>query len=77
MGFLDKLKTGLLKTRQNMVERVEAILQTRRIDESTLEEIEEVLITSDLGADVTDELIRTLREKVGTGEVRSPEDVRA
>ncbi len=77
MGFLDKLKSGLLKTRQNMVERVEAILQTRKIDETTIEEIEEVLITSDLGAEVADELIRTLRGKVGTGEVRSPEDVRS
>lgn len=77
MGFFDKLKTGLLKTKKNMVERVEAILQTRTVDESTIEEIEEVLITSDLGSEATEEIIGTLREKVKAGEVRTPEDVTA
>lgn len=77
MGFLDKLKTGLTKTKKNIVERVESILLSRTIDESVIEDIEEVLITSDIGAEATNEIIRLLREKVGAGEVRNSDDVKS
>lgn len=77
MGFLDKLKTGLTKTKKNIVERVESILLSRTIDESAIEDIEEVLITSDIGAEATNEIVRLLREKVGAGEVRNSDDVKS
>jgi fused signal recognition particle receptor len=75
MGFFDKLKAGILKTRQNMIQRVEAILQTHSVDESTVEEIEEVLITSDLGPEATEEITRSLREKVKKGDVKTSAQV--
>lgn len=77
MGFLDKLKSGLTKTKKNIVERVESILLSRTIDDSAIEDIEEVLITSDVGAEATDEIVSLLREKVKSGEVKNPDDVKS
>ncbi|MBA4349090.1 MAG: signal recognition particle-docking protein FtsY [Thermodesulfovibrio sp.] len=76
MGFLDKLKAGLTKTKKNIIERVDSIILNRRIDESTIEEIEEVLISSDIGTKATDEIISLLREKVKAGKIKEPEDVK-
>lgn len=77
MGFLDKLKSGLTKTKKNIVERVESILLSRTIDDSVIEDIEEVLITSDVGAEATEEIVSLLREKVKSGEVKNPDDVKS
>ncbi|MDI6801727.1 MAG: signal recognition particle-docking protein FtsY [Thermodesulfovibrionales bacterium] len=77
MGFLDKLKSGLTKTKKNIVERVESILLNRKIDAETIEEIEEVLITSDVGSEATTEIIDLLKVKVKTGEVKNADDVKS
>ncbi|MBZ0157114.1 MAG: signal recognition particle-docking protein FtsY [Alphaproteobacteria bacterium] len=77
MGLLDKLKAGLTKTKQNLVERVESVLLNRKIDDSTLDEIEEILITSDVGAEAATDIVDLLRSKVRTGEVKSSDDVKA
>lgn len=77
MGFLDKLKTGIAKTRKNIVERVEAILLNRAIDDDVIEEIEEVLITSDVGTEATDKIIGILKEKLKAGEIKNSDDVKA
>ncbi len=77
MGFLDKLKSGLTKTKKSIVERVESILLSRTIDDSAIEDIEEVLITSDVGAEATEEIVSLLREKVKSGEVKNIDDVKA
>ncbi|HWR89186.1 MAG TPA: signal recognition particle-docking protein FtsY [Dissulfurispiraceae bacterium] len=76
MGFFDKLKAGLQKTKQTIIERVESVLVERRIDESTIDDIEEILITSDLGGKATEEIMDLLREKVREGAVRTPDDVK-
>jgi fused signal recognition particle receptor len=74
MGFFDKLKAGLTKTKQNLVEKVEAILLYRKLDESALEEIEEILIGADIGIEATSALVESLRAK--SGELRSFDDVK-
>ncbi|TAN42907.1 MAG: signal recognition particle-docking protein FtsY [Nitrospirae bacterium] len=76
MGFLDRLKTGLSKTRNSIVERVEAVLLQKKVDESVIEDIEEVLITSDVGAAATDEIISLLRKKIKSGEIKTADDVK-
>jgi len=76
MGFLDKLKAGLTKTKKNIVERVEAILLNRKIDDSAIEEIEEVLITSDVGAEAAGVIVDQLKEKVRAGNINNPDDVK-
>lgn len=64
ISFFDRLKTGLLKTRQNFSKRFDGILSgNRKIDDDLLEEIEEVLITSDVGVPTTMELINRISQK--------------
>jgi len=77
MGFLDKLKAGLTKTKKNIVERVESILLNRKIDDSAIEEIEEVLITSDVGAEAAGVIVDQLKGKVRAGEIKNSDDVKA
>jgi fused signal recognition particle receptor len=77
MGLFDKLKAGLAKTRKNFVERVESILLNRVVDDSIIEEIEEVLITSDIGAEASAEIIDSLREKVRADSIKSADEVKS
>lgn len=77
MGFLDKLKAGLEKTKKSIVERVESILLNRGIDDSVIEDIEEILITSDVGSEATTEITSLLKEKVGTGEIKTADDMKS
>jgi fused signal recognition particle receptor len=76
MGFFDKLKDKLTKTRQGFIEKVESIFTGRKIDESTLEELEELLIISDVGTKATSEITSAIREKVKTGEANDAVSVR-
>jgi fused signal recognition particle receptor len=55
-GVLGKLKDGLLKTRRNLTERIEGVFGGR-IDAQALEDMEEILITSDLGVKASKEII--------------------
>lgn len=64
-GFFQRLKEGLLKTRQGLIERIDQLVAgKRKIDDAFLAELEEVLITSDLGVKTTQELLRQVTVKV-------------
>ena len=64
-GWLDRLKAGLSKTRDNLMGQIESLLRVgRKIDEELLEEIEEVLIQADVGIDTTLALMDNVRETV-------------
>ena len=76
MGFFDKLKEGLSKTRKSLVEKVETVIRGRKIDAETLEELEETLIISDLGIRASTEIVEFLREKARKGEMRDTDSVR-
>ncbi len=76
MGFFDRLKEGLAKTRKSLIGKVEAIFTGRKIDEETLEELEETLITSDIGTKATAEIVELLRDKARRGEIRDSDNVR-
>jgi fused signal recognition particle receptor len=63
--FFDKLKEGLNKTRKSFTERIDQVLSTFvKIDEELFEELEEILISDDLGFVTTNRIISGLREKV-------------
>ena len=65
MGFFDKLKEGLNKTRKSITERIDQVLATFvKVDEELFEQLEEILITADMGVETTDRIITGLREKV-------------
>lgn len=77
MGLFDKLKEKLVKTKKSIVEKIETVIPTGgKIDESTIEEIEEILISSDVGVKATDEIVSILRKKVKEGNVKNFTDVK-
>ncbi len=64
-GFFDKLKQGLSKTRNTINDAVTQVLKLAvTIDDDLYEELEEVLITSDIGVETSVEIIERLRKKV-------------
>jgi fused signal recognition particle receptor len=76
MGLLDRLKSGLSKTREGFVGRIEQVFKTSKIDDTTIDEFEEILITSDMGMEATMEIIENLREEVRAGKVKDYEGVK-
>lgn len=73
MGIFSRLKEGLAKTRQGLVEKIESLVSGRKvIDESLYEELEEALIAADVGVEVSLELIEALRRRVREQKVRDP-----
>lgn len=77
MGFFDRLKEGLTKTRRNISDKVEFIFKGGRFDDGTLEELEETLITADLGVRATSEIIESLRKKIRKGEIDNISNVKS
>ena len=65
MGFFDKLKNGLNKTKQSFDEKINHVFSSfRKVDEDFLEELEEILIMSDIGMDTSIKIINHLRERI-------------
>lgn len=77
MGFFDKLKAGLGKTKSNINEKFNDVFSNfRKVDEDLLEELEEVLIMSDIGMDTSLEIISKLREKIKKENIKEAEEVK-
>lgn len=76
MGFLDSLKEGLSKTRKSLIEKVDSIFKGREIDTQTLEELEEVLISSDVGTKASSEVIEFLSANAKKGALKDYENIR-
>jgi len=78
MGFLAKLKEGLAKTKNALFGRIDALLKHFvRVDEDLLEELEELLITADVGVGATEEILDRLRDEIKEGRLKAPEDIKA
>lgn len=74
--LFDKLKDGLSKTRDGLTDKInEALKLAITIDEDLYEELEEILITSDIGMDTTVELIERLRSKIRKEKINDPAEV--
>jgi fused signal recognition particle receptor len=70
MKLFERLKEGLAKTRTGLIEKVESLFTGRKIDEETLEELEEILISADVGMKAAEEIMASIKEKMNKGEVR-------
>ena len=78
MGFFEKLKAGLSKTKNAVMGKIDGVLKSFvRVDEDLLDELEEILYCSDMGAETTEEVIESLRERIKDGRLKEPEDVKA
>lgn len=77
MGFFDRLKKGLQKTRETFTRKIETlVLGYADIDDDFLDALEETLIMADVGAETTERLMQDVRAAVKKKEIKSPADVR-
>ena len=77
MGFFDKLKNGLSKTKNSFDEKINNVFSNfRKVDEELLEELEEALIMSDVGAQTSTKIISNLRDRIKKEKIENEEDVR-
>ena len=77
MGFFDKLKSGLSKTKASIDDKINGVFSTfRKVDEELLEELEEALIMSDIGMDTSVQIISNLRDKIKRQNVKEAEEVK-
>jgi fused signal recognition particle receptor len=70
-GFFERLKKGLSKTHESLVGRIDTLLLgKKKVDAETLEELEEILITADIGLSTTVELVRSLEQRLKRNELQ-------
>jgi fused signal recognition particle receptor len=76
VGFFDKLRDGLSRTTQQLVDRFDEIVQradtpeaqTKSIDVDTIEALEELLLSADIGVDATERIVNAVRDRARRGE---------
>ncbi|WP_352419642.1 signal recognition particle-docking protein FtsY [Proteiniborus sp.] len=77
VGFFSRLKSGLSKTRKGITEKVDLILNSyKKVEEELFEDLEEVLITADVGVNTSLAIIEELRQKVKERKVNEVSEVR-
>ncbi len=78
MGFFEKLKNGLGKTRDSFSEKMNNVFSNfRKVDEELLEELEEILIMSDIGFDASSKIIANLRDRIKKEKITEQEQVKS
>lgn len=76
MGFFERLKDGLQKTRKNFTERIEVLVgMSAEIDDDFLDELEMILLSADVGAKTTEKLIEAVRQAARKKEIKGTEEV--
>lgn len=78
MGFFDKLKNGLSKTKNAIVGKIDDLFKKfRKVDEDLFDELEELLISADIGVNTTEEILDELRETVIDNKIKDADEVKA
>ncbi|MEN6413491.1 MAG: signal recognition particle-docking protein FtsY [Veillonellales bacterium] len=77
MGFFDKLKSGLEKTRKGFTEKIEQlVIGYAQIDDEFLDDLEAVLLCADVGVQTTAKLMAAVRAGIKAKEIQSPEQLK-
>lgn len=77
MGFFEKLKNGLNKTKTSFDEKINNVFSNfRKVDEEFLDELEEILIMSDIGMETSIKIISNLRERIKKEKIQDEEEVK-
>ncbi len=77
MGFFDKLKQGLSKTKSSFDSKMNNVFSTfRKVDEDLLEELEEILIMSDIGIETSTDIVAKLRDRIKKENIKDAEMVK-
>jgi signal recognition particle-docking protein ftsY len=71
-GFFKRLKEGLTKTRNNIVNSFSSVFGASRIDDDFYEELEETFIMADMGYETTEKVIENLKERVKEAKIKEP-----
>lgn len=77
MGFFEKLKQGLNKTKESFDSKINNVFSNfRKVDEDFLDELEEVLILSDMGMNTSQKIVNNLRKRIKRENLKEQEDVK-
>ena len=77
VSLFNRLKQGLTKAKQGITDRIDEVLKAyTKVDEELLEDLEEVLITADVGVNTTMDIIEKLEDVIRTKKITDPQDVR-
>ena len=77
MGFFDKLKQGMNKTKTSFDEKINNVFKSfRKVNEEFLDELEEILIMSDIGMETSIKIINNLRDRIKKEKIQDEEDVK-
>lgn len=77
MGFFDKLKKGMGKTKNSFDNKISNVFKSfKKVDEDFLDELEEILIMSDIGMDTSVKIINNLRTRIKKEKIQDEEDVK-
>lgn len=77
MGFFDKLKAGLEKTRKNLTEKIEQLVTGyATIDDEFLDDLEAILLSADVGVHTTSKLMVDIKKGIKSKEINGPEDLK-
>ena len=77
MGFFDRLKQGLARTRESFTAKIEKVIMGYAdIDENLLDDLEEILIMADVGMTTTQTLMKEVRSGIRKRDIKTPEDLK-
>jgi len=77
MGFFDKLKNGMSKTKSSFEEKINNVFKSfKKVDEDFLDELEEILIMSDIGMNTSVNIINNLRQRLKKEKIQEEEEVK-
>ena len=77
VNLFERLKQGLTKAKQGITDRIDDVLKSyTKVDEELLEELEEILITADVGVNTTMDIIDRLRDKIKDNKITEPQGVK-
>ena len=78
VNLFERLKQGLTKAKQGITDKIDDVLKSyTKVDEELLEELEEILITADVGVNTTMDIIDKLRDKIKENKISEPSGVKA
>ncbi|MDO8281150.1 MAG: signal recognition particle-docking protein FtsY [Thermodesulfovibrionia bacterium] len=75
MGFFEKLKNGLLKTKKFLIEDTEKLAKGRKVDDALLDEFEDLLIMADIGPLAAGAITGALRERARQDSIKNEKDL--